>query len=199
MHTPAHLLLAAAVFAKPMRRRGGFERHGQARLNSSALLGAAVPDLSLYLMVAWEMRANGHSPDQVFGHDYREPFWQIVFSIDNSVPLYALLLALGLVAGRGALTFFALAALMHLALDLPLHRDDARPHFRPITDWVFESPVSYWDPEHYGWLAGPLEAAFCAWLAIILWRRFRSSFARTLIAAALAVELIPAAAIPLLL
>ena len=38
------------------------------------------------------------------------------------------------------------AALVHLTLDFPLHNDDARAHFWPLTNWKFTSPVSYWDP-----------------------------------------------------
>jgi hypothetical protein len=37
------------------------------------------------------------------------------------------------------------AALVHLALDFPLHRYDGGSDFWPVTWWVFESPVSYWD------------------------------------------------------
>ena len=89
--------------------------------------------------------------------------------------------------------------LLHLGLDLPLHHNDGRAHFQPFTDWVFESPLSYWDPAHYGWLVGPVEAAVCAALAWALWRRFRSRVAHALIAVALVAELVPALAFPLLL
>lgn len=202
MNTPAHLLLAAAVFARPAGGprppSGGATPRVQARRNGAALLGAVLPDLSLFLMVAWERRANGRSWEQIFGHDYRDPFWQAVFAVDNSIPLYAALLALALARGWGTPTALSGAALLHLATDLPLHHNDARAHFQPFSDWVFVSPVSYWDPERHGDLAGPLEGLLCVALAALLWRRFRSRPARALIATALALEAAPAFLFPLL-
>ena len=41
-----------------------------------------------------------------------------------------------------------------------IHHDDAHAHFRPISDWRFESPISYWDSEHYGNVFGALEMLF---------------------------------------
>jgi len=63
------------------------------------------------------------------------------------------------------------AALLHLTLDFPLHHDDGRPHFWPITSWVFESPVSYWDRNRGAEWIAPLGAAAAAICALILWKR----------------------------
>lgn len=55
-------------------------------------------------------------------------------------------------AQRGAALFwFALACALHTAIDIPLHYDDGPLVFFPF-DWQtrFHSPVSYWDPAHYG-------------------------------------------------
>ena len=38
----------------------------------------------------------------------------------------------------------------HSLLDIPVHNDDAHRHFFPLTDYRFMSPLSYWDPNHYG-------------------------------------------------
>lgn len=149
-------------------------------------------------MVLWEARVNGRTPHQIFGYDYRDPFWQTVFSVDNSIPLWAALTALAAWRRWPVLLAFAGAALVHVLLDLPLHHNDGRAHFQPFTDWVFESPVSYWDPAHYGWLVGPLEGLLCLALGVILWRRFRSRVAHALIAAALLAELAPALIFPLM-
>ncbi len=45
-------------------------------------------------------------------------------------------------------------------MDLPVHHDDGHRHFFPLSDWRFASPVSYWDPEHYGRIVGTAEAVF---------------------------------------
>ncbi len=188
MHTPAHALLAAALLARP----------GAPRRNAAALAGGVLPDLSLFVMVGWERLVAGHDWDRVFQEDFRAPFWQAVFATDNSIPLYALLLAVGLALGPGWLPVFAAAALLHLACDLPLHNEDARPHFEPFTDWVFRSPVSYWDPARHGGIVGPLELALCALCCLALWRRFGGAGARAGIAAALTLQTAPYLTFPMI-
>ena len=197
MNTPAHLLLAAAIYARPTRAAADPAR--RARINGAALAGALIPDASLYLMVLWEARVNRRTPAQIFGEDYRDPFWTAVFSVDNSIPLWAALLILGLALRLAPLAALAGAALLHCAVDLPLHHDDGRPHFQPFTGWIYESPVSYWDPAHHGDIVGPLEFALCLGLALLLWRRFRSRIVHALLAAALLAEAAPALVFPLIL
>ena len=85
------------------------------------------------------------------------------------------------------LVLFALAALVHLAGDLPLHADDAHRHFWPVTDWRFHSPVSYWDPAHHGTLASVAEGVLGVVLCVVLWRRFPARWVRALVALAAAV------------
>lgn len=50
-----------------------------------------------------------------------------------------------------ALFWFGLACALHTVIDIPLHYDDGPLVFFPF-DWEtrFYSPVSYWDPNHYG-------------------------------------------------
>lgn len=160
MNTPAHLIFGLAAFGRP----------GRPALSAAALAGALVPDASLYLLAGFEL-ARGTPARTVFGELYRSDLWQGVFAIDNSVPLWAALLAVALVLRRGWLAAFSGAALLHLALDLPLHNDDARRHFWPLTDWVFASPVSYWDPAHHARIAAPLETAITLGLCALIWVR----------------------------
>jgi len=71
------------------------------------------------------------------------------------------------------LMVFAVAALLHVLTDLPLHHDDGHPHFWPLTNWIYRSPVSYWDPAHYGRIWSLVEIGLALSLIIILWRRFQ--------------------------
>ncbi|MEM8789601.1 MAG: cobalamin biosynthesis protein CobQ [Pseudomonadota bacterium] len=173
MNTPAHLILAAAIYAEP----------GQNRRNAAALAGGFAPDLSLYLLVAGALAA-GYSPRTVFGTLYDSAAWQAVFAVDNSVFVWGAGLAAALAFRAPAAAVFCGAALLHIALDLPLHHDDGRPHFWPLTTWVFESPVSYWDPRAHGRLVGALESAGCLLLLALLWRRFPGRAARMALALA---------------
>ena len=74
---------------------------------------------------------------------------------------------------------FAGAGFLHLTLDFPLHHDDGRSHFWPVSDWIFESPVSYWDPNTHGGIFSVFEIALCIALLTLLWRRFSGNFARS--------------------
>lgn len=162
MNLPAHLLIGAVAFARP----------NVVKVNFAALLGSIAPDVSLFVLSGWSIYVLGIAPARVFDELYFSQAWQQVFAIDNSVFLWGLILGLGIWLKRGWIQVFAGAGLLHLLADFPLHNDDARAYFWPLSDWVFYSPLSYWDPRHYGNIIGPLEIAMSLILGIILWRRF---------------------------
>lgn len=181
MNTPAHLLFGTAFFAKA----------GRPHVTLAAVIGSLLPDLSLYLMVATSIWGLGITPARVFDELYFSDAWQAVFAIDNSFPLWALVLVVALWRKRPAWVAFAAAGLLHLICDFALHHDDARRMFWPISDWVFHSPLSYWDQRHHaGWIA-PLELLLSLICAIILFRRFRAWPARVATAAVLMAEIVP--------
>ena len=161
MNTPAHLLIGAAAFGAS----------GQVRLFMAAFVGALLPDLSLYLMAGVALFVLGIPPSIVFIDLYFSDNWQTVFAIDNSFVMWGLLC--GVAVWRRSAWAIALtgAALLHLVFDFPLHHDDGRPHFWPLSWWVFESPVSYWDRGHHAAWVAPIEAAMATTAAIVLWRR----------------------------
>ncbi len=179
MNTPAHLLIGAATFG----------RKDHKGTTGAAFLGALAPDISLYLMVAVSIWIMDIPAQRVFRELYYSDAWQAVFAVDNSFVFWGLglLLALWLKSVR-ALAFTA-AGLLHLALDFPLHTHDARMHFWPLTDWIFESPVSYWDTRAHANIVGPIEVVLSFGAAIILWRRFRAIVVKGLVALILAAQL----------
>ena len=122
----------------------------------------------------------------VFREFYYSDGWQAVFAVDNSFIVWTAILLLALRTGSAAFVAFASAALLHLAFDFPLHAHDARRHFWPVSDWVFVSPVSYWDEARFGRVAGPVEVAATLSLCLLCLLRFRTLAVR-LTAAALAV------------
>lgn len=158
MNTPAHLLLGAAAFG----------RGGGRGVMGAALLGGLLPDLSLYVMAGVSLTILGISPSVVFNELYFSDAWQTVFAIDNSFILWGLCLGLALWSRKPWAIALCSAALLHVALDFPLHHDDGRPHFWPLSDWVFESPVSYWDMRHGAGWVGPIEVALCALALVVL-------------------------------
>lgn len=161
MNTPAHLLLGAAALGQ-----------GRRLLIWAGFLGALLPDLSLYLMAGaalylWQIPAQ-----VVFGELYYSAPWQTVFAIDNSMLVWGALLAVALWRQwQWGITLCG-AALLHLALDLPLHHDDGRPHFWPLSEWVFASPLSYWDVRHGAAWVAPVEMLVAlASAGVVLWQR----------------------------
>ncbi|KEJ89197.1 hypothetical protein [Sulfitobacter donghicola] len=159
MNTPAHLLIGAAVMGKK----------NQPRLIWAAMAGALMPDFSLYLLAGVSLFILGIDPHVVFNQLYFSDAWQTVFAMDNSFILWGAGLAAALWWGKPLLVAFAGAGLIHLCLDFPLHHDDGRSHFWPISWWVFESPLSYWDIGHGASWVAPLEGALAAVAAIRLW------------------------------
>jgi len=83
------------------------------------------------------------------------------------------------------------AALLHLGLDFLLHHDDGRAHFWPISNWIFQSPVSYWDSNHYGNIVGPIEILLSLAACAYLWRRFIGRWMRGLIVVLGAMQTLP--------
>lgn len=131
------------------------------------------PDASLYLMVIVSIWGMGVPAEIVFREYYYSDAWQSVFAVDNSFILWGLLLVFALWRGWEWLVAFTGAGLLHLALDFPLHGHDARMHFWPVSDWVFESPVSYWDHRAHAGVLGPMELMLSLGCALLVWRRFR--------------------------
>lgn len=181
MNTQTHLLVAAAIFAKP----------DKPKRNTALIIGALLPDFAIFGLFGWAVLTG--VPQEVLWREiyFSEPMLTLT-AIGNSAPLYA---AIALAAWAYArwrtgrplpalptLTVLGLAALTHLAGDFPVHVDDAHPHFWPLTDWRFRSPVSYWDNAHHGRAFGAFEAALGITLAAILFFRFKALWVRALLA-----------------
>ena len=176
MMTQTHLLLGAALFARP----------GQNRRNATILIGTLVPDLAIYVLFTWAS-VTGIDQETLWRETYWSEPWSTWTTIGNSFPLYfaLLLVALMLIAPKDGRprwqslpALFALAALIHLLGDFPLHASDAHRHFWPISEWRFNSPISYWEPDHYGGIFAPIESIFGIGLAVLLWRRFSHRLVR---------------------
>lgn len=179
MNTPAHLIFGAAAFSKKDQRHSFV----------AAVLGAFVPDLSLYAMVGVSIFILGVPAGTVFREYYYSDAWQAVFAVDNSIILWGVLLGLALWRGWRLVAIFAASALLHLALDFPLHTHDARPHFWPVSDWVFYGPVSYWDSRAYAGVVRPIEVGLSILFSAILFRRFIDWGIRTAVLAMLIAQI----------
>ena len=156
-------------------------RPGDTRRNLAALGGALLPDLPAILLVVWALHVEGRSPGEVFGLLYWSPSWQAIFAPTHAFPVWGLALAAALALRSPLLVAFTASGLIHLACDFPVHLTDAHRQFWPLTDWRFHSPVSYWDPAHYGGVVALLEAALDLGLTVWMLARFRSLPARAML------------------
>lgn len=147
MNTPAHLVLSAVVLG-----RGRWQG-----LWWPITAGAVTPDSPMFGFYLYERLARG-TPERVIWSDvYFQTDWQFFFDLFNSFPLLGIAAFLSWRAkAPRALAFFA-SMILHCLADLPLHHDDAHGHFEPLSSWRFASPISYWDPAHYGRIVGALE------------------------------------------
>jgi hypothetical protein len=166
MNSPTHSLLALALLSK----------RGHTRRNWAVFIGSLIPDAAIYLWAPYQMFIKGESQRRIWDTLYFEPPMQTLIALFNSIPIYAALAALGFWA-RGKIwgqlvLFFALAALIHMATDLPVHGHDAYRHFWPLSDWRFFSPFSYWEADHHAGWVSLIEAVMAIAAIIVLWRRF---------------------------
>ncbi|WP_419938960.1 hypothetical protein [Candidatus Palauibacter sp.] len=183
MTTPAHAALSLIVLGRSERNA------------LPVALGAVAPDAPMLVFYLWERLVRGVSEGRIWSERYFDPGWQVVFDIPSSIPLLVIALCILLVlvgrrstAGRipsagvaatprtarlTAWTLFVASMILHALGDLPLHREDAHRHFFPVSDWRFTSPVSYWDPAHYGGYAAAGEVVLVLAVSVFLFRAYR--------------------------
>ncbi|MDE2719268.1 hypothetical protein [Candidatus Palauibacter polyketidifaciens] len=183
MTTPAHAALSLIVLGRSERNA------------LPVALGAVAPDVPMLVFYAWERLVRGVSEGRIWSERYFDPGWQVVFDIPSSIPLLgiAICILLALIGRRStaghipsagvaaaprparltAWALFIASMIIHALGDLPLHREDAHRHFFPFSDWRFTSPVSYWDPEHYGGYAAVGEVILVLAVSIFLFRAYR--------------------------
>lgn len=165
MNTPAHALINLALLSHPKAISG------QIKVFSFAiLLGALLPDALMFIFYVYEKLMLA-TPEQIIWQErYFLPAWQNSFDIFNSIPLILIGFTASVWQKSPFFQALTLSMLLHCLFDLPLHNDDAHRHFFPFSDWRFISPVSYWDPDHFGRYMIVLEIVFslaaCAYLTL---------------------------------
>ncbi len=174
MNTSTHALIGLAVLA----------RRGEPFRNRWVLFGSLLPDIPIFLWGGWHMFVLQTDGQTLWRELYFAPFMQTLIAPFNSVIVLGALTGLSLwQRNRGcaqALLMVCLAGLIHIAFDFPVHTDDAYRHLWPLSDWRFNSPVSYWDSNAgAGWFMY-FEAAVVLLCVALLWRRFPKPWVRVL-------------------
>jgi hypothetical protein len=196
VQTYSHALITGAL-SVPLKRRG-YTVH-----TTAFLLGAVLPDIPFFVLTVlggiyytWLAPVpTGESP-LIYMHMtlyFNDPLW---LAVHNVLHAPVVLATLGLVGYGGIRTvqprastwgailfWFALGAGLHSVIDIFTHAGDGPLLLFPL-NWTFRfnSPVSYWDPEHYGQIFSPIEHLLDAALLVYIvvnWRRKRTTSAKT--------------------
>jgi len=146
MNTPAHAIVNLLLFGKKQR-----QHHAVV-----IMVGALLPDLPMllfYLQAKWR----GLSESEIWHHDYFAANWQALFDTFHSFPLLGLACFMAWRLQKPVYLVFFASMFVHSCFDFPLHNADAHHHFFPLSMWQFHSPLSYWDPQHYGRVIAVIE------------------------------------------
>jgi len=146
MNTPAHAIINLLLFGKNHRKTHSI----------AIIAGALIPDAPMLLFYLWE-KLHGISEHVIWGELYNDPAWQALFNSFHSFPLLALACVAAWRARLSVLAIFFASMFCHSLFDFPVHHSDAHQHFFPFSDYRFISPVSYWDPAHFGLWVSALE------------------------------------------
>ncbi|MEO0408095.1 MAG: hypothetical protein AAF289_12165 [Cyanobacteria bacterium P01_A01_bin.135] len=145
MNTPAHIVLNLLFLGR-----------ADQGVALPVICGAILPDLPMFVFYGIQ-KLRGIPERVIWRQSYYEPGWQNFIDLFNSIPLILVGLGIAWWLGSRSGILLAVSMLLHIAGDLPLHHDDGHRHFFPLSDWRFESPVSYWDPNHYGGIVTVIE------------------------------------------
>ena len=169
MTTHSHAILNIALLSK----------RDKPFLHRYAFIGAVIPDLPLFIFFIVESVIRKTPQRELWGSVYFTEAWQNFFDIFNSIPLILILLGIGYyLLNSEKITVFAWSLLIHCAFDFLTHHDDGHHHFFPLSDFAFESPISYWDRDHYAGIVAPIERVVILTASIYLFPRLKTRLAR---------------------
>jgi hypothetical protein len=164
MITPSHMIYSWAI-AKATKKVPDKRR------TLAFVAGGVVPDLPTYAFFFVNTFLLGTSQQLMWDMLYFDSVWSPFITLSHSLILWPIILLFAAILKKNLLKYFAVSALLHVAIDFFVHHDDAYRHFWPLTDWKFFSPVSYYDPQYFGYWVNMsdsiLVVALLGWLGTI--------------------------------
>ena len=169
MTTQSHAVLNIALLSK--RDKPHLHRYG--------FIGAVLPDIPIFIFFVVETLLLRTPQSDLWGTRYFITPWQTFFDLFNAVPLILILLGIGYYLLRAEkIVVLAWSLLLHCGFDFLTHHDDGHRHLFPLSDFLFESPISYWDENHYGDLVGTVEGVVTLVASIYLFPRLKTRSGR---------------------
>jgi len=179
VNTQSHAILTTVLVRLGLQEKVATVKY----LNPLLVAGALTPDLPLFVFFFWFSFFDPHSQVAIWNECYYYPGWQIAINAFHSFTIWGFLALLLWWLRKLPAALFSLAALLASAEDFLLHSDDAHAHFWPLTDYRFNSPVSYWDPEFHGAIASLGEIMVVLLAALWLWPRVATTWGKLLLLA----------------
>ncbi len=177
MNTQSHAILTFYLMRRMLGKRAEQIKHVHPVLFS----GAIVPDVAIFVFFVWYTLFEPTSQRVMWSEFAFLDEWQFVFSLFHSFPVWAFASVGLLLLKMPRAALFCLAALVSAIQDVFVHHDDAHAHFFPFSDYRFESPVSYWDPTHYGWYASTAEVILVLAASVWTYRRLETRWGKGLL------------------
>ncbi len=160
MNTPSHAILNLFAIDRAFSLTPA--------LRWAAIGGGILPDLPIFGFYIWAKFAARLPESKIWSEAYYWPVTQAIVAVFHSIPIAVFLLAIATWQRWPVVQVLCLSCILHDLGDLPLHNSDAHRHFFPLSDWRFISPVSYWNPQHYGAIAAAVEFGMVAIASLVL-------------------------------
>lgn len=157
------------------------ERQDRGSRQSAAIAGAVLPDAPMFIFYFVERVINGTAEATIWRERYWDPGWQAFIDAFNSAPLILIGLIIAVKLRAEWAIVLGLSMVLHVVLDLLLHHDDGHRHLWPLSDWRFESPLSYWDGAHNAGAVSLVITVAVLACSVGLWRTAKRSTTRAMI------------------
>jgi len=163
MITTTHVILNTALL--------GSKKHPER--NWPIILGALLPDIPTFL-VLFSPLYYAIGAKTLLNYMFLQHCTDWFHSIPLAIAGVFLCLAFRFKSG----VYCFVSVVLHDLEDLPLHAQFAHKHFLPISNYVFHSPISYWELPYHAYLVAPFEWLTVIICAYFLWRRHLNPFAQ---------------------
>jgi hypothetical protein len=177
LNTQSHAILTFYL----LRRMLGERAERIKNVNVVLISGAIVPDVAIFAFFFWYTLFERTLQRVMWSEFAFLDKWQFVFSMFHSFPLWAIASAAFILLKMPRAALFCSASLVSAVEDFFVHHDDGHAHFFPFSDYRFESPISYWDPAHYGWYASTVEVILVLAASVWTYRRLETHWGKGLL------------------
>ena len=149
----------------------------------AAIIGGFLPDTPTYILFFVQTFVMGTSQQELWSSVYFDSAWTPVITLSHSFLLWPAVIILGYLLQKHFMMWLGAGSFFHSFMDFFVHNDDAYRHFWPLSDWKFESPISYWDPEHYGSLVSGADTVIVMLLLLFIMKKMTTKRMRHMVGA----------------